>query len=113
MEERVIIAYAILLVINTGIFILCIVQMRKFSRFHRNFNKVVSNVQSYLRYVMAEDEDETAEMEAAGQRSFEQSRKFRERGSIMELDAEIPDKGPMPEKQKEEILNSVLGEIFS
>ena len=57
MEQTVIIAYAILLMINTVIFLLCAVQMRKFSRFYRNFNKVVSNVQAYLQYVMEEREN--------------------------------------------------------
>lgn len=32
---------------------------------------------------------------------------------MMELDREVPDKAPMPTEQKEAILNSVLGEIFS
>lgn len=106
MEEKVIIAYAILLTINTVIFILCVVQMRKFNRLNRNFNKVVNNVQSYLQCIMEEDEQENdAETET--------TEETRQKGRIMELDWEVPDKEPMPDAQKEAILNSVLGELFS
>lgn len=108
MEEKVIIAYAILLAINTGIFILCVVQMRKFVRFYRNFNKVVNNVQSYLQYVMEDDVQQDKE------ETWKNSSQSNGRSqNIMELDWEVPDKAPMPAEQKEAILNSVLGEIFS
>lgn len=108
MEEKVIIAYAILLAINTGIFILCAIQMRKFVRFYRNFNKVVNNVQSYLQYVMEDDSQQ--DIEDMSKNSFERNDQT---PKMMELDREVPDKAPMPTEQKEAILNSVLGEIFS
>ena len=133
MEQTVIIAYAILLMINTVIFLLCAVQMRKFSRFYRNFNKVVSNVQAYLQYVMEEPSDASG-TEASEEVAWEEDSASRKMQGIVELDQEIPDlqmprrendqrtygrqarapyRSNMPEEQKEAVLNSVLGELFS
>ena len=128
MEQQVLIAYVILLAINTAVFLLCAVQMIKFRRFYRNFNRVVNNVQSYLHYVMEDDPKEPETKRCPGDTGGGYS------DEIVELDDEIPDVEILPRRKKhaayggqasggtytamsrekkEEVLNSVLGELFS
>lgn len=137
MEQQVLTAYAVLLTINTGVFLLCMVQMIKFRRFYRNFNRVVSNVQSYLRCVMEEDpqaqETQNPQEDPRVEERFDSVNTGHDDG-IVELDDEIPDVEILPRRKKhatyggqaaggayasmsrekkEEVLNSVLGELFS
>ena len=137
MEQQVLTAYAVLLTINAAVFLLCMIQMIKFARFYRNFNRVVSNIQSYLRCVMDEDtqaqEEQRAQEEIGGGEHFSGSDAADDSG-IVELDDEIPDVEILPRRKKrapyggqaaggacaamstekkEEVLNSVLGELFS
>ena len=137
MEQQVLTAYAVLLTINAAVFLLCMIQMIKFARFYRNFNRVVSNIQSYLRCVMDEDtqaqEEQRAQEEIGGGEHFSGS-DAADGSGIVELDDEIPDVEILPRRKKrasygvqaaggayaamstekkEEVLNSVLGELFS
>ena len=137
MEQQVLTAYAVLLTINAAVFLLCMIQMIKFARFYRNFNRVVSNIQSYLRCVMDEDtqaqEEQRAQEEIGGGEHFSGS-DAADGSGIVQLDDEIPHVEILPRRKKrasyggqaaggayaamstekkEEVLNSVLGELFS
>ena len=121
MEQYFMTSYVLLLAMTAGCLILCIIHMIRFRHFHRNFNRVVQNVQDYLRCVMEDDEENTGDV--PGDLG----------GELMELDEEIPDaEGSaqrlqkiyrnreaagevknMPEEKKEEVITQVLGEIFS
>lgn len=103
MEQQVLTAYAVLLTINAAVFLLCMIQMIKFARFYRNFNRVVSNIQSYLRCVMDEDTqaqgEQSAQEEIGGGEHFSGSDAAGDSG-IVELDDEIPDVEILPRRKK-------------
>ncbi len=73
----------VLVCTNVATLVLLVIHMIKFQRLNENFNHVVSNIQTYLNYILNDQEEEK-----------EQSRQKEMR-------------------EKEEILGQVLGELFT
>lgn len=92
MNQWIIIAYGILLGINAVTLLLLLYHMRKFRQLNRNFLAVVQNVQAYLNAVMEEPGEEQTDADASREKTYR---------SVTDT------------RQAEELLDSVLGEIFS
>lgn len=123
MNQWMVIAYGILLGINALTLLLLTSHMRKFRRLNRNFLAVVQNVQAYLDAVMDEPEEEAeTEMKAENEmrsgwedacwteeeNGWKNTYRAKEENGWENAYRKAADK-----RQAEELLGTVLGEIFS